>query len=147
MRKSMIALVGTGLGGCLLTTAMMGHLLSMEPDMKLTGEIAERFEKAFADRSERDAALVIKRPGKDEVYADEDSAIRVVARIWPKKGVDLERMIGDVADFVWNQDFGDPIHEVQVRWPNPKTKRTERRIVGRSGKRRILRLYGSSSGR
>lgn len=144
----MIALVGTGLGGCLLTTVLMGHLLSMEPDLRLTGAVADAFQERFAAMSTRDAALVIKRPNSDELHASESEAtLRVVARIWPKKSVDVEAMIEDVADFVWQQDFGDPIQEVQVRWRDAETGRAERRIVGRPGRKRILRLYGSGSSR
>lgn len=147
MRKSMIALVATGLGGCLLTTVLMGHLLSMEPDMRLTGKIAEDFASAFRAMSDKDAALVVKRPPKDELLGDTGTSVRIVARIWPKPSVDVERMIEDVAGYVWRQDFGDPIQELQVRWKDPKSGGSERRIVGRPGRKRVLRLYGSGASR
>lgn len=148
MKKSMIALLGTGLGGCLITTVLMGHLLSLEPDMKLSGKLADSFTESFASRSLRDAILVVKRPKKDELRRGEiEASVRVVARIWPRENVDVEAMIEDVADFVWKADFGDPIHEVQVRWQTPGTRRTDRRIVGRPGRRRVLRLYGPGSSR
>ncbi|MCA8970241.1 MAG: hypothetical protein KDC95_10670 [Planctomycetes bacterium] len=145
MRKSMIALVGTGLGGCLLTTVLMGHLLSMEPDRRLTGTIADDFAKRFSALSERAPALVVKKPDPQELIGtDVEAVVRVIARLWPKRGTDIEPMIEDVADFVWKQDFGAPIHEVQVRWQDPESGRNQRRIVGRPGRSRVLRLYGTS---
>lgn len=148
MRKSMIAILVTGLGACLLTTVLMGHLLSLEPDLRLKGKIADEFVKAFGQRSQREPALVVKKPDEDELRNhDAEAAVRVVARLWPKPEEDIEVLIEDVAAFVWKQDYGAPIHEVQVRWQNPSNGRSERRIVGQPGKTRVLNLYGSTTNR
>ena len=94
------------------------------------------------------AEPVVPPDGTDGVQeligTDVEAVVRVIARLWPKRGTDIEPMIEDVADFVWKQDFGAPIHEVQVRWQDPESGRNQRRIVGRPGRSRVLRLYGTS---
>ncbi len=114
-------MTGTGLIGVLALMLMMHFLLKVEVKRGGKGAPGERLAAAFLDRSKHKPDLfVLKVPG--------GGGIELILRLYPKRGVDGERLMVEAGNWIWTQpDLGGRVQGAIVEVQDPFDGKVRRR--------------------
>lgn len=143
MNKNHLVLLVTGFGGCVALTMMMGHLLSLQPDLHARDPVARIFSVRFAPKLRKPPVLAIH-----VVEGNVGTRVDLVAKVEPKATTDIDRLLMQMNSFLRSSKFeAGPVRTVTVRWKDPHTGVVSQARMQPTRQRQVLRPHADPRAR